>query len=331
MNDGGAISLVMLGCGSFSQYYHVPALEADRGVTFAAIFDPTPSDAARALAARTGAKLVGKLGELPKPSATTMAIVTTPHALHAEHVATALESGWHVLCDKPFVTKVADARALADEASRCRLVNAVAFNRRLDRGCLRARDLIRGGAIGAVRYVQTVQLGYPNSGWFMVPALAGGGPYSGRGTHMADIVPWLLDARPTRVRGRLRGGSAAVIDDGGFIELKFGDLECQMSVLREGWHNWDEVRIFGEHGLIELRRPAKFPIGWELCARTRRGEAIEILEAEPNPGAATIDFLAAIRSGGTVACSFAEAVISTAIIEQSFISAHEGGAWRDLE
>jgi len=72
---------------------------------------------------------------------------------------------------------------------------------------------------------------------------------------MADIVPWLIDRTPTRLRSRLRTSDPKRSDHGGFIELQFGDLECQMTCIEEGWHMWDEIRIFGDDGLIELRRP----------------------------------------------------------------------------
>ena len=330
MTSAELISVVMIGCGNFSRRYHVPTLEADPGVRLAAIFDPSPSDGVRELADRTGAALVAAIDALPSPAGATMAIVTTPHALHADHVAFALQRGWHVLCDKPFVMKTEDARALAAEADRRKLIHAVAFNRRFDRGCLRAREIIRAGEIGPVRYVETVQLGYESKGWFLVPALGGGGPFTGRATHMADIVPWLIERQPTRVRARVRDGSASRVDRGGFIELLFGGLECHMTCIEEGWHMWDEIRIFGDDGMIELRRPLKFPIGWELAVRTERGEMLKVLEADPTPGDATTNFLTALRSGTPVACSFAAAGVSTAVVEQAFASARAGGSWIDL-
>ena len=61
-------SVIMMGCGRFSRYYHVPVLEADAGVAFAGIFDPTPSEEVRELLRRTGAALVGAIEDLPKPS-----------------------------------------------------------------------------------------------------------------------------------------------------------------------------------------------------------------------------------------------------------------------
>jgi len=330
MQQSEPISAVMLGCGKFSRYYHVPALLADAGVRLAAIFDPVPDAAVRELAERVSASLVATPESLPKIEGTTVAIVTTPHALHAGHVAFALDRGWHVLCDKPFVMRASEARALSAEATGRRLINAVAFNRRFDRGCLRAREIIRAGGIGAVRYIETVQLGYEGAGWFVVPELAGGGPFTGRATHMADIVPWLVERAPTRLRANVRGGDATRIDRGGIIDLRFGDLECRMTCLEEGWHMWDEVRIFGESGLIELRRPLGMPIGWELIAYSQRGEAVERLAASANPGAATQNFLAAVRGDADVACSFADAVVSSAVVEEAFASANGGEGWRDL-
>jgi len=325
-----AIAAIMIGCGNFSRRYHVPALLADPAIALAAIFDPMPGEAVQALAAQTGATLVGGLVALPRPTGRTMAIVTTPHALHAGHIAFALDQGWHVLCDKPFVLAAAEARALADRAEALGLVNAVAFNRRLDPGCLRARDIIRAGGIGAVRYVETVQLGYERAGWFLVPNLGGGGPFTGRGTHMADILPWLLDRTPTRLRARVRGGTSDRADHGGFIDLQFGDLECRMTCIEEGWHMWDEIRIFGEDGMIELRRPLALPIGWALAVHTHRGAAGETLAADPTPGGATRNFLAALRDGVPPACSFRNAITSAAIIEAAFASARGDGGWLAL-
>ena len=325
-----AIAVVMIGCGNFARRYHVPALLADPAVRIAAIFDPLPGEAVRDLAARTGAALVDRIDALPPAAGAAMAIVTTPHALHVAPIAAALDRRWAVLCDKPFVLTASQATALADHAEALGLANAVAFNRRLDPSCLRAREILRTGGIGTARYVETVQLGYERQGWFLMPKLGGGGPFTGRATHMADIVPWLLDRAPTRLRARLRGGTAERVDQGGFIDLQFGELECRMTCIEEGWHMWDEIRIFGEDGMIELRRPMNLPIGWTLSVQTRRGAACETLAADPTPGDATRDFLAAMRGRARPACTFRDAVLSAALVEAAFVSARSDGAWLAL-
>jgi predicted dehydrogenase len=323
------IPIVMIGCGGFARRYHIPALKADSETRIAAILDPHPAPEVRALAEHYGAPLVADIAALPALSGDTLAIVTTPHTLHAAHVAAALERGWHVLCDKPFVMHAAEARALAAEAARRRRINAVAFNRRFDRGCLMAKQALASGAIGELRFVQSIQLGYERAGWFLDPALGGGGPYTGRASHIADLVPWLTGLMPTRLRSRVRHGPPGRSDHGGFIELLFGDLECHMTCIEEGWHGWDEIRLFGESGLIELRRPPTLPLGWSCRVINRLGEAESFLGADPDPGAATRDMLAALRTGSPVACDFAAAELSVRIVEEAFASGRDG-AWKAL-
>lgn len=312
----------MIGCGGFSRRYHVPTLLADKDVKLVAIFDPHAAQPVRDLANATGAKLVLRLDDMPDADAV---LVTTPHMLHASHADHALARGWATLVDKPFVMTSADARRLIDTAAKKKLLNAVAFNRRLDAGCLRAREIIRSGGIGAVRFVQTIQLGYEKAGWFLDPALGGGGAYTGRGTHMADIVPWLIESIPSNVRSRIRPGPIGRADLGGFIEIAFPGIECQMSCIEEGWHMWDEIRIFGEEGLIELRRPLAMPTGWTLSWQSQRGDVREQRTAVPNEGLITSEFLGALRGAKKVSCTFADALLSVRIIEAAFASASAGG------
>ncbi len=320
------LKIGFLGCGGFARRYHVPALIGAQSARIAAIHDAHPADALREVAAQAGAKLLGTIAELLAPGLCDAVIVSTPHTLHAGHVRQVLEAGRHVLVDKPFVMHGAEARSLADLARAKAVIAGVAFNRRLDRGCIRARELIASGALGALRYVETVQLGYEQSGWFLDPALGGGGPYTGRATHMADIVPWLTGRTPRAVLSRVRPGPAGRTDRGGFIDLAFDDLECRMTCIEEGLRAWDEVRIFGDDGMVELRRPLHFPIGWQMVWQRERGRAIEEIAADDSPGACTRDFVAAIAAGRPTVCSFDDAWISVRIIEAAFESAR-GGGW----
>jgi predicted dehydrogenase len=313
----------MMGCGGFSRRYHVPSLLADGALDLVAIFDPHANDAVRDLSAATGARLVSAPEELPDVDA---ALVTTPHTLHAAHVDYALMRGWHVLVDKPFVMRTSDARSLTARAEGRGKVDAVGFNRRLDPGCLRAREIVRAGGIGAVRLVQAVQLGYERAGWFLDPALGGGGAFTGRGTHMADILPWLIDRQPDAVSARTRPGPVGGIDRGGAIDLHYADLECRITCLDDGWHMWDEVRLFGEDGMIALQRPLDLATGWAMTWSSARGRLREERAADPATGAITRQFLDAVRGQGGVACRFADAVPSVAIVEAAFKSAAAGGA-----
>ena len=172
MSAGTEIDLYFVGCGGFARRYHLPALEQDSAVRIRGIADPMPAPQTVEMAARHGAVVVDDIAQLPRGSTLAVAICSSPHALHAEHARASLNAGFHTLVDKPFVLRAEEAVALWQLAEQKQLVNAVAFNRRFDAACLRARAIIANGGIGDVRFVQTVQLGYERAGWFLVPGAA---------------------------------------------------------------------------------------------------------------------------------------------------------------
>ncbi|HEX2885196.1 Gfo/Idh/MocA family oxidoreductase [Vineibacter terrae] len=327
MAGQAALRIALLGCGAFARRYHVPALALADGVRTAVIADPSGAAAVTNVATQLGAVHVPDIDALLAGPAVDAVIVSTPHTLHYAHVGRLLDAGRHVLVDKPFVLHAAEAEELTARARAKDVVGAVAFNRRLDAGCLRAREIIRSGALGTVRYVETTQLGYERAGWFLDPKLGGGGPYTGRASHMTDLIPWLTGGTPLRLRSRLRTGPPGRSDRGGFIDVVFDGFECRMTCIEEGWHMFDEIRVFGDDGMVQLHRPLGMPIGWQLVWSSRRGARTEGLAADPTPGAATRDFLDALLKGGAPACCFADALPSVAMMEAAFVSAAEDERW----
>jgi predicted dehydrogenase len=319
------VNVALVGCGAFARLYHVPVLTTDPRVQLSAICDPASDGAVHALTEAAGARLVPTLDEAC--AVADAVVISTPHALHAEHARTALAHGRHVLLDKPFVLRSLDAVALAELAATRGLVAAVAFNRRFDPACRRAREVVAAGALGPLALVETIQLGYPTSGWVDDPALGGGGPFVGRGAHVADLVPWLTGLRPRRLRARLRAGPPGRADRGGYIVADADGLDWRAACLTAGLPTWDELRLYGERGVLELRRPLGQPLGWALTRLDHRGDVMETLAADPAIGAATRDFLDAVEGRGRPACSFAEAWRSVRLIESAFESAARDGAW----
>jgi predicted dehydrogenase len=321
------IDVALVGCGAFARLYHVPALTDDSRVRLTAICEPAPDAGVRELAARTGARLTAGLDDIW--AAADAVVISTPHTLHAEHARAALAHGRHVLLDKPFVLRSAEARELAQIAAARGLVAAVAFNRRFDPACRRARELVAAGALGPLGLVETLQLGYATTGWVDDPALGGGGPFVGRGAHMADLVPWLTGLAPRRVRGRTHPGPPGRVDRGGLVDVAGDGPDWQAVCLTAGLWMWDEVRVFGEGGVLELRRPLGQPLGWTLTRLGPRGEVVETLPADPAIGRATLDFLDAVQGRGAPACPFGDAWLSVRVIEAAFESAAQDGAWID--
>lgn len=90
---------------------------------------------------------------------------------------------------------------------------------------------------------------------------------------------------------------------------------------------WDEVRVFGDDGMIELRRPLSVPLGWRLAWFSDRFSRMEEIEADATPGGCTRDFVDAILDERPPVCSFAEAVTSVRLMEAAFLSANQDETW----
>jgi predicted dehydrogenase len=127
--------------------------------------------------------------------------VASPNAQHFEQTRRILESGRHVVCEKPLATTPAETaalRALAD--SRPSQASAVNYNIRYYPLCREARDRIAAGAIGRVlsvtgSYVQDWLL-YPDDYNWRVEADGGTNLRAAAdiGTHWMDLAQYLVGA-----------------------------------------------------------------------------------------------------------------------------------------
>ena len=86
--------------------------------------------------------------------------IATPHAQHYEVARAALESGKHVLCEKPLTINAREATDLVALAGQRGLFLMEAVWTRFLPATRRALELISSGEIGAVRWVQA-DLGFP--------------------------------------------------------------------------------------------------------------------------------------------------------------------------
>jgi predicted dehydrogenase len=123
----------VVGGGLIAQAEHLPRLSrlADCFVVEALA---EPSDAVReALVRRHGiARAYPSADELLDAGGLDAVVVCTPAALHADVVVKALESGLHVLCEKPLCLTLADADRIVTARDRAQRVVQVAYMKRFD-------------------------------------------------------------------------------------------------------------------------------------------------------------------------------------------------------
>ena len=188
------IRAAVIGTG-FIGMVHAEAVRRASG-HLVGVLGSSPARAA-APAARLGVPAFEDLAEL---LATDVDIVhvASPNGLHAEQVATVLDAGKHVLCEKPLTTSAEDGRRLHRLATERGLVNALSFNLRFYPLVHHARALVADGAIGSPRlvtgsYLQDWLLHETDWNWRVDPA--GGGAtraVADIGSHWLDATSFVL-------------------------------------------------------------------------------------------------------------------------------------------
>ncbi len=122
--------------------------------------------------------------------------VVVANALHREIVEALLESGKHVLCEKPLAPSVADGQAMADRAAKSDRVAAVGFTFRRSPAISAVRDQITTGTLGPpVHFNGHYWCDYGFDPEAPMSWRYRGGPGSGAladiGTHVVDVGEFL--------------------------------------------------------------------------------------------------------------------------------------------
>jgi len=130
---------------------------------------------------------------------------TTPNRLHVPVILAALEQRKHVISDKPLALTGAEAKRLLTAAEHAGVVHAVTFNYRGNPLVQQAREMIAGGAIGAVHfihgaYLQDWLLEPTDYSWRLDPAIGGASSAMGDiGSHWCDLVQHVTGQRIVEV------------------------------------------------------------------------------------------------------------------------------------
>lgn len=200
------------------------------------------------------------------------AAVVTPNHLHFEACRTLIEHGLGVICDKPLVNSLEEARELQRLAGQKDVFFGMTYTYCGYPMVREARQLVEQGAIGQVRfvYVEYLQewladspqnLGAKASGWRTDPQKAGPtGTLADVGTHAFNLAEFVCAAKVTELSANLmtmvEGRS---LDDNDIVQLRFdkgfaGLLWATQAA--PGHRNGLRIKVVGTGGSIEWRQEA---------------------------------------------------------------------------
>ena len=213
--------------------------------------------------------LADELRRSPDERIDVVAIVT-PNHLHHDVAHAFVDAGFHVVCDKPLVHTSAQADALCELVAARGTLFAVTYNYTGYPMVREARELVRAGAIGAVRkvvveYHQGWLAGAletsnnKQSTWRVDPARGGpAGAMADIGSHAENLVSVVTGLEVESLCADLTAfGAGRRLDDDAGLLLRFaGGARGVMSAsqIAVGHENDLRLRVMGERGMLDWRQ-----------------------------------------------------------------------------
>jgi len=337
MAQAARTGFALIGAGLFGEQ-HARAYQRHPAVSFEAVCD---LDAARAeaIATRYGARrwttdIDSVLGD---PAIAAVSVATPDHA-HRDVTITCLRAGRHVLLEKPLATTLSDAVAIADVAAQASGKLMLDFHNRLNPPMVAAREAVAAGQLGKPSYVyarlsnrldvpeQMLRWSRHSSAlWFL-------------GSHMIDVVCWILGERPVRVFALKREG---ILSGKGIPTADFhvAMLEFPSGVVANFEHGWILPR--GQLAVKDLKLEILGSDG-AVYVDGSHNRALEIYSGQggrfqdvlvpaygPRLTGFVLDaiaaFVAMVTEDGPMLADVDDGVANTRIIESIMASADAGG------
>jgi len=270
------VRIGVIGAGWWATFAHIPAVCSHPDAQLVAVQSRERAKAeriARDFGAKHACTMVEELLALPELDA--VIVASTPNVHYAQAKA-ALESGRHVLIEKPMTFTAAEARELVELAAKKNLQLVISCPWHFTRHGIEAQRLIRSGALGGIKMISVLMTNpidkllrgvntspthgmanvyvEPRHGSYNDPAIAGGGQIYCQVSHAAAYLTFLTGLRPAEVFARFdRDGSPNDIYNALTITLENGALVSLASTgatpLAE--RNY-EVRVFGSKAILQL-------------------------------------------------------------------------------
>ena len=190
-------TVAVIGCGGIGTQKHLPALRRIGSVEIVGVCDIIVERAEKAKRdfcpdAKVYKDYKQMLAEL-KPN---VVHVCTPNKSHCQITCDALESGAHVMCEKPMAKTAADARRMLETAQKTGKLLTIGYQNRCRPESLYLHKACRRGDLGEIYFAKGHALrrrGVPTWGVFLNEEEQGGGPLIDIGTHALDLTLWMMD------------------------------------------------------------------------------------------------------------------------------------------
>ncbi|MHB8890620.1 MAG: Gfo/Idh/MocA family protein [Candidatus Limnocylindrales bacterium] len=257
MSPAVPIRIGLVGCGAISTQ-HLEAISGLEGLQLAGVVSAS-ADRARSVGERWGVPWTIRLEELLGRDDVDAVTIATPSGLHPGQAVAALQSGRHVVVEKPIALTVADADAIVREGHDRGLTVATISQRRFEPVVRALRAAVEAGALGRVALIIAEGLYHRPQSYYDSAAWRGtrdldGGVLMNQAIHTIDLLRWLGGPVASVSAHVATLGHAMEAEDTASVSLRFasgtlGEIVATTCLARE---QPTELRVYGDLGHVRL-------------------------------------------------------------------------------
>jgi len=243
----------LLGVGSIGKVRRDAILKTP-GCSMTAVVDLN-KDVAKETAGND-AHVFDSLEEMLKADACDAVVISTPTNLHAEQAIACMESGKHVIVEKPMASNLEESKKMRDVAKQTGKVLSVGFNNRYYPAIKDIRNAINSGAIGKLSYIKAfgghTGLSEFKAPWMYDKEIMGGGTMMDVGIHVLDLTQHLMGG-VTSVTGMATNDiwKLGESEDNAFALLRGHDNV--VATYHSSWSEWKGyhfyIEAYGDKGM----------------------------------------------------------------------------------
>ena len=327
----------MIGCGEIAVQTSTSILQSQSARVVCCM--DVREDLAADLAGRHEASFTTSLEELLGDERVEAVVISTPHHLHAPQVFRAVEAGKHVLVEKPIARRLTEADEMIAAAEQAKVALGVLFFVRFGFPPVRARQLVRGGALGEVlavkvhdmmdkpaHYWQGGYTGRVRDDWRVSLDKSGGGVLLMNLSHNIDAMVSILDPAPRRIYAEYGtlGTQTEVEDFVSFVmTLEGGTIfSGDGSSVAAGGESLGD-RIYGRKGQLAMRGNRLRAFLKEPWQELEAGRWLELPAPEGFPDGRSVHverFARAVLDGGELPIPARQARRSLEIVRGAYLS-----------
>jgi predicted dehydrogenase len=258
-------------------------------------------------------------------------VICSENVRHRELAVKAAGAGRHVLCEKPLATTTADARAMVEACEKADVLLGTAFPVRQSGAVISLRDAVRDGMLGRVLMIRGTNRGTMPGGWFVDPALSGGGAVTDHTVHVVDAIRFVTGEEITSVYAQADTHfyPDLSVEDCGLLlmELSGGgivSLDPSWSRPNQAFPTWGDVtmEVSGTEGVANVDYAAQHT---NLYSNSQV-RAAQLGWGEDNDLLLVMDFVQAIREGRAPMASGEDGLRAVEIVEAAYASIASGEA-----